>query len=205
MSGEHAGPGRASRLIRAAPDALYGGFMGPAALVAWLPPAQMTGKMHAFEARVGGYRTSLFYPSSEPTPRGKTTAGEDMVSVRFVEFVPGRRIVEAVSFEPSDPALLGEMTIVMTFEEAPGGTDVMILCNNLPPGLRPDENEAASRLSSSSWRAASNEGRPAQAALTPRRRPTPSATARSAGRAPRRDRDAAIFRDDAQRADHLRW
>jgi uncharacterized protein YndB with AHSA1/START domain len=43
-----------SRIIRAPPDQLYDAFMDPAALVAWLPPAEMTGKIHEFDARVGG-------------------------------------------------------------------------------------------------------------------------------------------------------
>jgi hypothetical protein len=44
-------------------------------------------------------------------------------------------------------AFLGEMTIVVTFEEVSGGTEVTILCKNLPPGLRAEDNEAGSRLS----------------------------------------------------------
>ena len=58
-----------------------------------------------------------------------------------------RRIVEAVSFVTTDPAFFGEMTIVITFDEVPGGTEVVFLCENLPPGLRPQDNEAGSRLS----------------------------------------------------------
>ena len=90
---------RTSRIIRARPDQLYDAFMDPAALVAWLPPAEMTGKIHDFDARVGGgYRMSLFYPPDERAHRGKTSEKEDMVDVRFVELAPARRIVEAVSF-----------------------------------------------------------------------------------------------------------
>jgi hypothetical protein len=29
----------------------------------------------------------------------------------------------------------------------PGGTEVTLLCKNLPPGLRPEDNEAGSELS----------------------------------------------------------
>jgi hypothetical protein len=39
------------------------------------------------------------------------------------------------------------MTIVITIDEVPGGTDVTFACENLPPGLRPQDNEAGSRLS----------------------------------------------------------
>ena len=70
-----------------------------------------------------------------------------MVNVRFVELAPPRRIVEAVSFVTTDPAFFGEMTIVITIDEVPGGTDVTFACENLPPGLLPQDNEAGSRLS----------------------------------------------------------
>ena len=139
---------RTSRIIRARPDQLYDAFMDPAALAAWLPPAEMTGKIHDFDARVGGgYRMSLFYPPDERAHRGKTSEKEDMVDVRFVELAPARRIVEAVSFVTTDPALSGEMTMTATFETVSGGTEVTLLFTNLPPGLRADDNEAGSRLS----------------------------------------------------------
>jgi uncharacterized protein YndB with AHSA1/START domain len=149
MTEEHAGAWtRASRIIKAQPKALYAAFMDPAELVAWLPPAEMTGEIHAFDARVGGgYRMSLFYPPNERSVRGKTTDSEDRVIVRFVELAPPRRIVEAVSFVTTDPAFFGEMTIVVTFYEVPGGTEVVFSCEDLPPGLRPQDNEAGSRLS----------------------------------------------------------
>ena len=70
-----------------------------------------------------------------------------MFNVRFVQLAPPRRIVEAVNFDTTDPAFFGEMTIVVTFEEVSGGTEVTILCKNLPPGLRAEDNEAGSRLS----------------------------------------------------------
>jgi hypothetical protein len=47
----------------------------------------------------------------------------------------------------TDPAFFGEMTIAITIDEVPGGTDVTFACKNLPPGLRPRDNEAGSRLS----------------------------------------------------------
>src|SRR5262245_9736181 len=83
-----------SRIIKARPEELYGAFIDPAVLIAWLPPAEMTGEIHEFDARVGGgYRMSLFYPPNEHSFRGKTSDKEDMVIVRFVELEPSRRIV----------------------------------------------------------------------------------------------------------------
>ncbi|BCH23273.1 hypothetical protein MesoLjLb_30580 [Mesorhizobium sp. L-8-3] len=76
---------RAARVIRANPEALYEAFVDPEALAAWLPPAEMTGRIHQFDARIGGgYRMSLFYPTDEHDRRGKTRDREDMVEVRFV-------------------------------------------------------------------------------------------------------------------------
>jgi uncharacterized protein YndB with AHSA1/START domain len=149
MTGEHAGGStHTSRVIRARPEELYAAFLDPAVLVAWLPPAQMRGEIHEFDARVGGgYRMSLFYPPDEPRFRGKTSDREDMVNVRFVELAPRRRIVEAVNFVSADPAFLGEMRMTATFEEVSGGTEVTLVFENLPPGLRVQDNEAGSRLS----------------------------------------------------------
>ena len=139
---------RTSRIIKARPEQLYEAFIDPVALIAWLPPAEMTGKIHAFDARVGGgYRMSLFYPANERAFHGKTSEREDMVDVRFVELARPRRIVEAVNFVTTDPAFLGEMTIVVTFAAVSGGTEVTFECKNLPPGLRAEDNEAGTRLS----------------------------------------------------------
>jgi uncharacterized protein YndB with AHSA1/START domain len=139
---------RTSRIIKARREELYAAFMDPAALVAWLPPGEMTGEIHDFDARAGGgYRMSLFYPPTERCSRGKTSDNEDMVTVRFVELAPARSIVEGVKFVTANPALLGEMTIEITFEPVSGGTEVTFLCTNLPPGLRAEDNEAGSRLS----------------------------------------------------------
>ncbi len=132
----------------ARPEELYAAFLDTSVLVDWLPPAEMTGEIHEFDARVGGgYRMSLFYPPNELAFRGKTSNRQDMVNVRFVELAPPRRIVEAVSFVTTYPAFFGKMTMTATFEEASGGTEVTLVLKNLPPGLRAEDNEAGSRLS----------------------------------------------------------
>ncbi len=86
---------RTSRVIKASREALYRAFTDPAALVVWLAPEGMTGKVHEFGGRVGGgYRMSLFYASSEQVYRGKTSEREDRFTARFVELTPPTRIVE---------------------------------------------------------------------------------------------------------------
>ena len=90
---------------------------------------------------------SLFYPSSEQVYRGKTSEREDRFTARFVDLTPLSRIVEAISFDSARPAFSGEMTMTITFEERDGGTEVTILFENIPPGIRPEDNEAGSRSS----------------------------------------------------------
>jgi uncharacterized protein YndB with AHSA1/START domain len=137
-----------SHFIPAPPEAVYAAFLDPALLVQWLPPGDMTGQVHAFDAHVGGgYEMSLFYPADERSRRGKTAALEDRVRVRFVELTPPRRIVQAVVFQTDDAALQGEMTMTWSFDPAPGGTRVSVLSENLPPGLRVEDNDEGARQS----------------------------------------------------------
>ena len=139
---------RTSRVIKASREALYRAFTDPVALAVWLAPEGMTGKVHEFDGRVGGgYRMSLFYPSSEQVYRGKTSEREDRFTARFVELTPPTRIVEAITFDSTDPAFAGEMTMVVTFEERDGGTEVTILFENIPSGIRPEDNDAGTRSS----------------------------------------------------------
>jgi uncharacterized protein YndB with AHSA1/START domain len=139
---------RTSRIIRAPREALYRAFTDPAALAVWLSPGEMTGKVHEFDGRVGGgYRMSLFYPSSEQVYRGKTSEREDRFTALFIELTYPTRIVQAISFDTEDPAFSGEMTMVVTFEDRDDGTEVTILFENIPPGIRPEDNDAGTRLS----------------------------------------------------------
>jgi uncharacterized protein YndB with AHSA1/START domain len=139
---------RTSRVIKASREALYRAFTDPAALAIWLAPDEMTGKIHEFDARVGGvYRMSLFYPSPEQGYRGKTSEREDRFTSRFVELTPPTRIVQAITFDSADPAFAGEMTMVVTLEERDGGTEVTIVFEHIPPGIRPEDNDAGTRSS----------------------------------------------------------
>jgi len=134
---------RNSKWIKATPEALYRAFTDPAALTVWLVPGDMTGKVHRFDGRVGGgYQMSLYYPSSEQTNRGKTEDREDRYTARFVELTPASRIVEAITFDTADSAFSGEMSMEVTFEAEDGGTNVTISFKDIPPGIRPEDNEA---------------------------------------------------------------
>lgn len=108
----------------------------------------MTGKVHEFDGRVGGgYRMSLFYPESEPEKRGKTAAREDRFKAQFLELRPPTRIIQAITFESKDPKFSGLMLMVVTFENERDGTKVTIWFERIPPGIRPEDNDAGTRSS----------------------------------------------------------
>jgi uncharacterized protein YndB with AHSA1/START domain len=102
----------------------------------------MTGKFEWFDLRPGGsYRMVLTY--TEPSlARGKATADSDAVDVRFIDIVPGVRVVQAVDFVSDDPTYAGTMT--MTWEVTPidGGTRVDITAVDVPDGISREDHAA---------------------------------------------------------------
>ena len=139
---------RTAATIRAPWEVFYGAFTDPAALEAWQAPGEVTAKVHEFDACVGGgYRMSLFYPTSGPANRGKTAEREDRFTARFVELAPPTRIVQAITFDSADLAFAGEMTMMVTLEEVDTGTAVTIAFEGLPPGIRPEDNDVGTRSS----------------------------------------------------------
>lgn len=138
----------ASSVINASRETLYRAFTDPDALVVWQAPGDMTAKIHAFDARVGGgYQMSLYYPASDQEARGKTAEQEDRYTARFVELTPPAKIVQAISFDSDDPAFAQEMIMEITFKEQADGTEVTIAYENVPSSIRPEDNEAGTRSS----------------------------------------------------------
>ena len=139
---------RVSRVIKAPRKAIYEAFLDRDAVATWLPPDGMTGEVHTFNAHEGGtFRMSLTYQNPEHSPRGKTSDDRDTFQGRFVTLVPYERIVESIAFESEDPAFAGEMTITWTLADVGAGTEVSVLCEDIPVGVRPEDNEAGSRSS----------------------------------------------------------
>jgi uncharacterized protein YndB with AHSA1/START domain len=102
----------------------------------------MTGNFERFDARPGGsYRLVLTYTDSSSS-RGKATAGTDIVEARFIELVPGVRVVQAVDFVSDDPSYGGTMTIRWELTEVDGGTRVDITACNVPVGIAVAEHAA---------------------------------------------------------------
>lgn len=133
---------RASRVIAASPDQVYAALVSPEALTSWLPPAGMTGTFERFDARPGGwYRLVLTYADASAS-RGKATAATDIVESRFIELVPGVRVVQAVDFVSDDPAYAGTMTMTWEVTEVDGGARVDIIADNVPDGIAAKDHAA---------------------------------------------------------------
>lgn len=138
----------ASRVIKALPQNIYKALVDPEALVTWLPPKGMKGHIFEFDARVGGaYRMSLTYLEAEHSTLGKTSENTDVVKGRFLEFAPDERVVQVVEFQSDDPAFAGEMIMTWSLAAVPEGTEVTILCENVPEGIRKEYHDDGLRSS----------------------------------------------------------
>jgi uncharacterized protein YndB with AHSA1/START domain len=132
----------ASRVISAPVERVYAALVDAGALTVWLPPAGMSGRFERFDARPGGsYRMILTYADAS-TAAGKTTAGSDVVEARFVDIVPGVRVVQAVDFVSDDPAYAGTMTMTWEVAGVDAGTRVEIRAVDVPAGIRAEDHAA---------------------------------------------------------------
>lgn len=133
---------RASRIIDAPAPRVFDALVDRDALETWLPPRGMTARFERFDASPGGsYRLVLTY--ADPTdPRGKSSAGSDVVEARYVDIVPGDRVVQAVDFESDDPAFAGTMTMTWTVRAVDGGTRVDIVADDVPDGISAADHAA---------------------------------------------------------------
>ncbi len=138
---------RVTKVIKAPREAVYRAFLDPEALAAWLPPAGMSGHVHLFEPRAGGaIRMSLRYRDPKNSS-GKSSADTDTFRGRFAELVAHEKIVWIVEFESPDPAFAGEMKMITTLADVPGGTEIAMACENIPKGIRVEDNVMGCRSS----------------------------------------------------------
>jgi uncharacterized protein YndB with AHSA1/START domain len=131
---------RASRVIAARPADVFATLVDREALVAWLPPDGMTGRLERFDPRPGGsYRLVLTYDDGSRAA-GKTTADSDIVDVRYVDIVADTRVVQAVDFVSDDPAFAGTMIMTWELTAVDGGTRVDITADNVPDGISAEDH-----------------------------------------------------------------
>jgi uncharacterized protein YndB with AHSA1/START domain len=138
---------KGSQVMAAPLERVWGAMVDPEALLAWLPPGGMTGRLERFDARPGGsYRMVLTYADASGAP-GKATADSDIVEARFIDIVPGQRVVQAVDFISDDPANAGTMTMTWEVTAVGAGTRVDIVAEDVPDGISAEDHAAG--LSSS--------------------------------------------------------
>ena len=83
----------------------------------------------------------LTYADAAGAP-GKATADSDIVEARFVDIVPGERVVQTVDFVSDDPAYAGTMTMIWEVTAADAGTRVNIVARDVPDGISAEDHAA---------------------------------------------------------------
>jgi uncharacterized protein YndB with AHSA1/START domain len=105
----------------------------------------MRSEVHVWEPYIGGrVKVSLTY---ETHAAGKTRESTDTYAGRFLELVPGERVVEAVEFETAREDLQGEMTVTTTLRAVPAGTEIHIDHEGLPRGVAEADNRLGTDMS----------------------------------------------------------
>ena len=139
---------RVSQLVNAPREVVYQAFTKPEAVASWLAPDNMRGHVEIFEPHAGGkFRMSLTYLDQKDRPRGKTSEDTDTSEGTFVELIPNQKIVQVFEFESDQPDMAGEMKITWSLKDANGGTEVTVLMEDIPKGIRLEDNELGSRQS----------------------------------------------------------
>ncbi|MBT1688690.1 SRPBCC family protein [Dawidia soli] len=131
----------AARVIHATPEAIYAAYLDPTAIATWRPPQGMHCEVFEFNPTPGGsFRMSFGYKETEHGIAGKTTEHADVFHGHFAELIPHQRIVEIVEFESDDPAFGGEMKVTTTLVQERHGTNVNVVCENVPTGITADDH-----------------------------------------------------------------
>ena len=115
-------------VLRTTPERLYRAFIDPDAMVKWLPPNGLTGKVHHMDPRVGGtYKMSF---TNFTSGKGHSFGGE------YLELVPHERLRWTDRFD--DPNLPGEMTVTVRLKRVSVGTEVNIVQEGIPDVIPPE-------------------------------------------------------------------
>ena len=145
---------RAVADVAATPDEVYAAFVDADALVAWLPPGDMTGELTDVDLRAGGGFTMALRYDEAPAGGAKTTDDTDVSRVAIDELVEGERVVWGIEFESDDPDTAGRMTMTWTFTERDRGTRVAVDATDVPPGIDVEAHQQgldASLANLASW------------------------------------------------------
>ncbi|HEV2682448.1 MAG TPA: SRPBCC domain-containing protein, partial [Rhodanobacter sp.] len=72
----------------------------------------------------------------------KSTPNTDIIKGRFVELVPGQRMVLSIDFVSDDLAFSGAMMMTWCLVAVKDGAKVTIVAENVPAGIGHEEHEA---------------------------------------------------------------
>ena len=137
-----------TQFINAPRRAVYHAFLDRGAVATWQHPDNMRMLIHDFDAREGGaFRISLTYADPADSLGGKTSDNTDTYHGWFARLIPDTTIAQVVEFESAKAEFAGQMRITVTLADRDGGTDVTYRCDDIPPGIRPDDNEIGCRMS----------------------------------------------------------
>ena len=126
-----------SRVIHASPERVYEAFLSPDELAQWLPPTGFSAEVHKLEPEVGGtFRITFTGETEEYADYDHSFHGT------YLELSPGERIVHTDEFETDEPSMAGEMTVTVTFEAVPDGTEVTVMQENIPEAIPPEDSHA---------------------------------------------------------------
>lgn len=132
--------------FKAAPTTVYAALLEPKLLPQWRAPDGMTMQVHQYEPWQGGrFRVSLIY--QDPAKPGKSGQNVDTYSGHFKVLMPAEKIVEVLSFESKGPDFTGEMTIHTLLTPKDGGTQMIVIHDNLPEAVPADQNEEGWKMS----------------------------------------------------------
>ncbi|OWU86798.1 hypothetical protein ATO6_05790 [Oceanicola sp. 22II-s10i] len=121
---------------------VFNAWTDPRALIEWLPPEGMRGRVARFDPQPGGSFRLTLTRTDGPAADAKSTDDSDVVEGRFVVVEPHARISVEVDFDSERPEFQGTMTMEWTFTTDKMGTTVRIAAWNVPPGIDPRDHEA---------------------------------------------------------------
>jgi len=87
------------------------------------------------------FSMALTYAGDNPSG-GKTTDDTDVFEARFIELVPGERVVMVATFVSDVPAFAGDMTINWRVARSGLGSLVTFVFENVPAGISEEDHRA---------------------------------------------------------------
>ncbi len=134
---------RAERMIAAPAGRIFGALTDLGAVAHWLPPAGMSGEIVAFEPWEGGqFDMILRYRHEADRGAGKSSDDTDRVKGRFGRMVRDTLVEQVVTFDATDPAFAGVMTLAWQLTPDGEGTRVEIIARNVPRGISAEDHAA---------------------------------------------------------------